>query len=67
MPRCRFRPIARGGKHTRPKGPHYREKGDMVSSTDWSDKESIEIPEARCAYINITSSDGSAATWPTTK
>lgn len=44
-----------------------REKGDMVSSTDWSDKKSIEIPEPRCAYINITSSDGTAATWPTTK
>lgn len=44
-----------------------REKGDMVSSTDWSDKESTEIPETRCAYINITSSDGSATTWPTTK
>lgn len=44
-----------------------REKGDMVSSTDWSDKESLEIPEPRCAYINITSSDGTVATWPTTK
>ena len=44
-----------------------REKGDMVSSTDWSDRESLEIPEPRCAYINITSSDGTAATWPTTK
>lgn len=44
-----------------------REKGDMVSSTDWSDSKSLEIPEPRCAYINITSSDGTAATWPTTK
>ena len=39
----------------------------MVSSTDWSDSKSLEIPEPRCAYINITSSDGTAATWPTTK
>ena len=45
----------------------FREKGDMMSTTDWSDKESLEIPEPRCAYINITSSDGTAATWPTTK
>ena len=44
-----------------------REKGDMVSPTDWSDSKSLEIPEPRCAYINITSSDGAAATWPTTK
>ena len=44
-----------------------REKGDVVSSTDWSDSKSLEIPEPRCAYINITSSDGAAATWPTTK
>ena len=44
-----------------------REKGDMVSSTDWSDSKSLEIPEPRCAYINITSSDGTAATWPTSK
>lgn len=44
-----------------------REKGDMVSSTDWSDSKSLKIPEPRCAYINITSSDGTAATWPTTK
>lgn len=44
-----------------------REKGDMVSSTDWSDSKSLEIPEPRCAYINITSSDGTPATWPTTK
>ena len=44
-----------------------REKGDMVSSTDWSDSKSIEIPEPRCAYINITSSDGTPATWPTSK
>lgn len=44
-----------------------REKGDTVSSTDWSDNKSLEIPEPRCAYINITSSDGTAATWPTTK
>lgn len=44
-----------------------REKGDMVSATDWSDSKSLEIPEPRCAYINITSSDGAAATWPTTK
>lgn len=44
-----------------------REKGDMVSSTDWSDNKSLEIPEPRCAYINITSSDGTASTWPTTK
>lgn len=42
-----------------------REKGDIP--TDWSDRESLEIPEPRCAYINITSSDGTAATWPTTK
>ena len=45
----------------------FREKGDMVSSTDWSDSKNLEIPEPRCAYINITSSDGTAATWPTTK
>lgn len=44
-----------------------REKGDMVSSTDWSDSKSLEIPEPRCAYINITSSDRTAATWPTSK
>lgn len=44
-----------------------REKGDMVSSTDWSDNKSIEIPEPRCAYINITSSNGDNATWPTYK
>ena len=44
-----------------------REKGDMVSSTDWSDSKSLEIPEPRCAYINITSSDGTPATWPTSK
>ena len=44
-----------------------REKGDMVSSTDWSDSKSLEIPEPRCAYINITSSNGTAATWPVTK
>jgi len=44
-----------------------REKGDMISSTDWSDSKSLEIPEPRCAYINITSSDGAAATWPTSK
>lgn len=44
-----------------------REKGEMVSSTDWSDSKSLEIPEPRCAYINITSSDGAAATWPTSK
>lgn len=44
-----------------------REKDDMVSSTDWSDSKSLEIPEPRCAYINITSSDGTAATWPTSK
>lgn len=43
----------------------FREKGDIP--TDWSDRESLEIPEPRCAYINITSSDGTAATWPTTK
>lgn len=44
-----------------------REKGDITSPTDWSDKKRLEIPEPRCAYINITSSDGTAATWPTTK
>lgn len=44
-----------------------REKGDMVSSTDWSDSKSLEIPEPRCAYINITSSDRTPATWPTSK
>lgn len=45
----------------------FREKGDIVLSTDWSDSKSLELPEPRCAYINITSSDGAAATWPTTK
>ncbi|MDY5335539.1 MAG: CotH kinase family protein [Bacilli bacterium] len=40
---------------------------DVKTPIDWSDKDSLEIPEPRCAYINITSSDGTAATWPTTK
>lgn len=44
-----------------------REKENMVSPIDWSNSKSLEIPEPRCAYINITSSDGAAATWPTTK
>jgi len=44
-----------------------REKENMVSPIDWSDSKSLEIPEPRCAYINITSSDRTAATWPTSK
>ena len=44
-----------------------REKEGMTSPIDWSNSKSLEIPEPRCAYINITSSDGTAATWPTTK
>lgn len=44
-----------------------RKKEGMTSPIDWSNSKSLEIPEPRCAYINITSSDGAAATWPTTK
>ena len=44
-----------------------RKKEGMTSPIDWSDSKSIEIPEPRRAYINITSSDGAAATWPTSK
>lgn len=34
---------------------------------DWSDASEIHIPIPRCAYINITSSDGTPATWAASK
>lgn len=41
--------------------------GRVASMTDWSDKESLETAIPRCAVVNITSSDGTAASWPATK
>lgn len=34
---------------------------------DWSDASKLAIPMPRCAVINLTSSDGTSATWPVTK
>lgn len=34
---------------------------------DWSDATSLQIPEPRCAMMNITSADGTSYSWPTSK
>lgn len=44
-----------------------KSNGKVVSMTDWSDRDSLEIEIPRCAMVNITSSDGTAALWPAKK
>lgn len=34
---------------------------------DWSDSSKLQIDEPNCAYINITSGDGTLASWPISK
>ena len=44
-----------------------RANGFRGGQGDWSEATSLQIPEPRCAMINITSFDGKPYTWPTSK
>ena len=44
-----------------------RANGFRGGQGDWSEATSLQIPEPRCAMINITSADGTPYSWPTSK
>lgn len=44
-----------------------RANGFRGGQGDWSEATSLQIPEPRCAMINITSFDGKPYTWPMSK
>lgn len=44
-----------------------RANGFRGGQGDWSEAKSLQIPEPRCAMINITSADGKPYSWPTSK
>lgn len=44
-----------------------RANGFKGGQGDWSEATSLQIPEPRCAMINITSADGKPYSWPTSK
>lgn len=44
-----------------------KDAGFTGGTGDWSDASKLAIPMPRCAVINLTSSDGTSATWPVTK
>lgn len=44
-----------------------RANGFRGGQGDWSEATSLQIPEPRCAMMNITSADGTPYSWPTSK